>query len=98
MFKESYINNDVRDKQNTEMMYACLMASLTEEARSVIEPWSDEYHVGDTPSGNLLLRVIIRESHLDSNATTSVIRRELTELDDYMALVGSNAGKCTCTS
>ena len=67
--------------QNTMMLYECLMASLTEEAKNAIELWREDFMVDGTGSGVLLLRVIIRESHLDSNAATSVIRTQLSRLD-----------------
>mmetsp|Transcript_35132 Transcript_35132/g.52225 ORF Transcript_35132/g.52225 Transcript_35132/m.52225 type:complete len:128 (+) Transcript_35132:539-922(+) len=41
-----------------------------------------------TPSGLWLLKVIIRESHIDTNATTSMIRLQLTQLDTYLPTVG----------
>jgi hypothetical protein len=50
----------------------------------------DKYYVGDQPSGNLLLRVIIRESSLDNNASTSIIRMKLSELDQYMPMCKGN--------
>jgi hypothetical protein len=55
--------------------------------------YKEEFYVEGKPSGALLLRVIIRESHLDSYASTTVIRQELSRLDDYMASVGSDIFK-----
>ncbi len=40
------------------------------------------------PNGVCLIHVIIRESHLDTNATTSSIRMALTVLDDAMVAHG----------
>ena len=45
--------------------------------------------VGKISSGLLLLKVIIRESHADSNATITSIRLKLTNLDAYMKSVHS---------
>jgi hypothetical protein len=75
------------------MVYKAIMASLTEEAKNSINLFKEEFHIGREPSGLLLLRVIIRESHLDSNAATSVIRLQLSQLDQYMKLVNSHIGK-----
>ena len=44
-------------------------------------------------SGNLLLKVIVRESHLDTNATTGTIRTKLSSLDEYIVTIGSDITK-----
>ena len=74
------------------------MSSLSKEARMKIEGWEDEYIIRNnqgtkSPSGNLLLKVIIRESHLDTNATTQSIRMKLSNLDDYMVKINSDITK-----
>jgi hypothetical protein len=53
------------------------------------------HSVGEEPSGVLLLKVIIRESHsLDSNATTAMIRTKLlSSLDTYIATIASDITK-----
>ena len=45
------------------------------------------------PSGNLLLKVIIRESHLNTNMTTQSIRRKLGNLDEYIVKIDSDITK-----
>ena len=50
--------------------------------------WKKDYWIGDKPSGNLLLKVMTRESYLDTNATTSGIRRKLTNLHNYLPTMG----------
>jgi hypothetical protein len=44
-------------------------------------------------SGNLLLKSIIRESHLDTNATTASIRNKLYSLDEYILTIGCDITK-----
>ena len=44
--------------------------------------------IEDKPSGNLLLKVLIRESYLDTNAMTSGVRSKLTNLHKYLPTVG----------
>jgi hypothetical protein len=89
-YERTYIHTEVRIAQDTEMMAKCLMASLTEDAVAKIMLVEDEYHIAGEPSGNLLLRIIIRESSLDSNATATVIRTKLSTLEHYMPQVKSN--------
>ena len=60
--------------------------------------WEDEYLITNdqgtmVPSGNLLLKVIIRESHLDTNATTQSIRMKMSNLDKYMSKINSDITK-----
>ena len=46
--------------------------------------------INGNDAGLCLLKVIIRESYLDSNATVSTIRMNLTMLDDYIRKSGSD--------
>ena len=97
-FEKSYLGTERREAQDNYMLYKCLMSSLSKEARMKIEGWEDEYIIRNnqgtkSPSGNLLLKVIIRESHLDTNATTQSIRMKLSNLDDYMVKINSDITK-----
>ena len=47
----------------------------------------------DKPSSNLLLKIIIRESHIDTNATEAHIRTKLSSLDQYMTAVENDVAK-----
>lgn len=97
-FEKSYLGTARREAQDNYMLFKCLMASLSKEARMKIEGWENEYIVTSNQgtkvaSGNLLLKVIIRESHLDTNATTQSIRMKLSNLDDYMTKIDSDITK-----
>ena len=50
----------------------------------------EKYKVKVIPSRNVLLKVIIQKSHLDSNATTTSIRDQLSSLDKLITTVGCN--------
>lgn len=74
------------------------MASLSaSEAKKIVPIWSDQYQVevdgGRFNIGVALLKVIIRDSHLDTNATTNQIRTKLSSLDTYVTTVNSDIGK-----
>ena len=75
------------------MLYTCLMSSLSKAGKSKLVIWEDQYTIDHVKSGNLLLKTIIRESHLDSNATTTSIRTQLSSLDTYIATIDSNVTK-----
>ena len=53
--------------------------------------WKKAYWIGDKPSSNLLLKVLIRESYLDTNATTSGIRSKLANLHNFLPTVGHDS-------
>jgi predicted Mrr-cat superfamily restriction endonuclease len=71
------------------------MASLTDEAKKKVSIWSNQYRIGDDNqvSGVTLLKIIIRESHLDTNATTNQIRTKLSGLDTYITAINSDIGR-----
>jgi hypothetical protein len=89
--------NQGREAQDTYMLYKCLMASLTADARKKVTIWSSQYRIGEgndtTCGGVALLKIIIRESHLDTNATTNQIRTKLSNLDAYILTVDSDIGR-----
>jgi len=91
-----YIEEDgSRARQDSYMLYKCLMASMTVDARRKVSLWSAQYRIGEAnvTSGMALLKVIVRESHLDTNATTHQIRTKLSNLDQYIMTVDSDVGK-----
>jgi hypothetical protein len=90
---ETYINRRTRKSQDSMMLYQCLKDSLTDEARATINLHESEYNVNGQPSGPLLLKVIVRESHNDTNATVKFIRERLSSLDTYMTTVDSDITK-----
>lgn len=89
----TYINSVSRAAQDTVLLYHCLMNSLSREGKSKVMLWKHDYMVGDVPSGNLLLKIIIQESCIDTNATTSTIRLRLSNLDKYLPTVGYDIAK-----
>jgi hypothetical protein len=66
------------------------MATLTKEAKSRIVLQKDQYNVNDIPSGVLLLRLVIQESSIDTNATTRFLREQLSSLNNLMTEKESN--------
>ena len=82
----SYIDADTRSTQDTSMLYRCIMNSLSDEGIAKLNVDEELYTLGtfQRRSGVCLLKILIRESYLDSNATSSMIRFRLSELDDYL--------------
>jgi hypothetical protein len=92
-FEDTYISQPVRPAQDAFMLFKCLMNSISKEGKNKILIWRQQYTVDEFSSGNLLLKIIIRESHLDTNATTSSIRTKLSNLDSYIMTIGSDITK-----
>ena len=89
----TYIHNNTRAAQDSRMLYECIMNSLTKEAKNMITIWEDDFFIGVLPSGNLLFKVVLRESHIDTNATVSTIIARLSSLDVYMVKINSDIKK-----
>ena len=91
--EETYIDTPSRDAQDTNLLYECIMNSVSREGKSKITMWKKDYWLNGYSSGNLLLKVLIRECHMDTNATIGSIRQKLSNLDTYLPTVGYNISK-----
>ena len=86
----TYIAGQNRAAQDNAQMYHCLLNSLTVEGQAKVAIWEDDYMVRGEGSGPLLLKIIIRESDIDTNATIKSIRLKLSTLDQYMPTIGND--------
>lgn len=88
---KSYLFQRGRAAQDNYILYPCLFESLSPEAKNKVLLHRKDYYVteNDDPATDTMasaikfLKVIIRESHLDSNAKTLTIRTKLSKLDEY---------------
>lgn len=92
-FVGTFNQNQDRNAQASYAMYHCIMKSLTESARLKTLLREDEFTVNGIRAGPCLLKVVITLSYLDSNATTKLIREQISNLDEYMVKVDSNIEK-----
>jgi hypothetical protein len=90
-FEASHVVLQIRPVQDTHMLYKCLMNSISKEGKSKTMICKDQCHVNGLPSGDLLLKVIVRESHLDTNAMISTIRTKLSNLDACMLSISGTS-------
>ena len=93
LFENIDLNKNCRPAQDNFILYKCLVNSISKTGKDKVTIWMDQYEVSGKPSGNLLLKLIIRESHLNTNATTSSIRTKLASLDVYILKIGCNIRK-----
>ena len=87
-WENTYLHGISRAAQDTAHLHLCLMNSLTQAGKDKVRLWSDQFILNGRESGILLLKIIIRESHLDTNATTNSIRTQLSNLDEYITTIG----------
>ena len=92
-WEASYCEQTCRAAQDTVMLYRCIMNSLSDEGKAKVLIWKDEYQVNGYELGIALAKVVIRESHLDTNATVSTIRTQLSNLDKFILTIGSDITK-----
>ena len=87
-WETTYLHGISRAAQDTAHLHLCLMNSLTQAGKDKVHLWSDQFILNGRESGILLLKIIIRESHLDTNATMISIRTQLSNLDEYITTIG----------
>ena len=91
---ESYNAVQCRTAQDTNQLYLCLMNSLTAEAQAKVSLRVKEYTFDEEKyvSGTCLLKIVIMESSIDTNATCRHIRERLGDLDAQMETLDSDIG------
>ena len=89
---ETYLDTETRDAQDSYMLAKAIMESLTKPAHERINLHRAKYAIGTnhTPCGALLLKVVISETHQDTNATTKHIRERLRDLHTYIVKIDSD--------
>lgn len=90
---KTYATNKSRATQDSMMLYTCLHESLSKIGRDKVTLHAKEYTVDGFETGILFLKMIVRESMIDTNATTSTIRDQLIELHTYLAQTGFDIAK-----
>jgi len=89
----TYFNQHNRAAQDSMQLYTCVMNLMSWVGRNKVTGFRNQYSVNGTPCGILLLKVIVCESYIDTNATTSYIRGQLSSLDEYLPTVDYDIGK-----
>ena len=87
---DTYMSANGCNAQHAQWMYFCIMGSLTTLGKTKIILHSSKYMLAGRPSGPLLLKVIIHETSMNSNASSKHIRDNLSSLDSYMRFIKSD--------
>ena len=64
--------------------------SCSTEGLHQVQLWHSQYEVVGQQSGECFLKIIVRESYLDLNATVTTMWLNLTNLDEYIMTNGSD--------
>jgi len=78
-FETTFYNTQTRRAQDSDMLYNCIMDSLSDVGRNKVNLHRTEFIINNVPCGVCLLKVVIRESAIDSNATANSIRNQLSD-------------------
>jgi hypothetical protein len=79
-FAQTFVNNQSRAAQMNIQMVKCILASLSLPGFRKVHTWHTDWHIGDRPAAHLLVKVIIREAYIDTQATTRILREHLSSL------------------
>lgn len=86
----SYMLTNTRAAQDAHALYKALACSLKDDAKRILVNKKRECVFGVRMSGPIYLKLIIDEATNTNQATTSLIRIELTRLDERMKTYESN--------
>ena len=76
----TYVNTDTRQTQNNNQLYHFLKISLTASLTTNIITESTKYHICNNPCGALLLKLILWKLIIDTGATVSNMRENLSSM------------------
>ena len=83
----TYYNQQSRRAQNANTMFYCILNTITKEANSRIINEQDNYVINGVNSGPLLFKFLMNMITIDTRATITNLRMDLTNLDSYISVV-----------
>lgn len=89
-YVQTWLTGQNRRTQNSKILFDLLTNSLSTEGLQRVQLWRSQYEIEGLVSGECYLKVIIHKSYLDSNATVSTLRLNLTNLDEYITNNGTD--------
>ena len=89
----TYYNQHNRAAQDSIQLYTCIMKSISRVGRNKITGFCNQYTINGTACSILSLKIIVCESYIDTNATTTYIRDQLSSLDTFLPTVDYDIGK-----
>ena len=83
----TYIQGANRQNQDDMQLYECLWQSINEKAHKKLALRHNSFTVYGRRSGILLLKTIISEARMDSNATSAMARLALSNVREHMCTI-----------
>ena len=83
----TYYNQPTRTAQYSNMMYYCILNTITESANYRVINEQHNYVINGISSGPLLFKFLMNMVTIDTRATITNIRMELSSLDSYISVV-----------
>jgi hypothetical protein len=88
----TYVGTQSRAAQDSMQLGIAIMKSVSVAGFNKLTIRAEDYTVLDLISGVALLKIVIGVSHIDTHATTSFIRGELSSLDLYVPKIRFDIG------
>ena len=77
---QKFIGQQTRQAQNSVQLFHCLTNSITESVQLKIVADSNKYMDDETPVGELLFKLMMQNSIIDTRATATHLKENLTNL------------------
>jgi hypothetical protein len=86
----SYIHSTTRKRQNNYQLHVCLHNSVDDYTKLILANEEAIYTLNGPSCGITYLKSLIQKAEVDTHATASYIRRNLTQLDHYIVKEANN--------
>ena len=87
---QNFIGQQSRQSKNSVQLFHCITNSMTEAAHLKILEESNKYMEDETPVGELLLKLMMQKTFINTGATYTHRIENLTNLDTYISKVNSD--------
>ena len=92
-YEATYLGTETREAQDNHMLYQAIMKGLSKAAKTKMLLKQKEFTYEGVPSANMLIKILVRECYLDTNATVANIKNKLGKLDGYIVSIGYDITK-----
>lgn len=92
-YSATMIDQNMQNAQDLWMLCTCLMDSISTEGKNKAMIWEEDCTVDDLSHGICSLKVIMRESHVYTNATSFHVRTQLCTLEEIRGQMGHDMAK-----
>ena len=81
----TYVGTNTNNAQNSLMLATAICETLNERGLNKVDLRLDEFTKEGREVGAIIFKVIVEESHVDTQAMTLTIRKKLSNLNQYHA-------------